>query len=173
MRLLKKRDKMDNKRYGYLALINLGLIFFIWGCLWLQSYGKLRLQSEYEKRVTIQELEESWEDYSVYYAGLSIERPSAVMFDTKDDKRKIVRHEWWVQVKDQEELSAILSWIQASAQDEPKMWRILGPNDQFYGFMYTGWTHVLIKVVDDHTLWVDELSQPPIPMDSTVIKRIQ
>ena len=164
---------MDNKKYGYLVFINLGLIVFMCGCSLLNTYGKLRLQSDHEKRVTIQELEENWEDYTVYYAGLSIERPSAVMFDPGDDERKVVSHEWWVQIKDQEELSAILLWLRASAQDEPKVWRILGPIDQFYGFMYTAWTHVLIKVVNDKTLWVDELSQPPIPMDSTVIRRNQ
>jgi hypothetical protein len=156
-----KMDKMDMKKYLYPVMINLGLIFLISGCSSLKSYGKLGLQYGHGKKVTIQELKENWQDYIVYYAGLSIENPSAIMFDPKEDKRKLEMHEWWVQVKDQEKLSELILWIQADIQFEPLIWRILGPDDKFYGFMYTAWTHVLIKVVDDNTMWVDDLSYPP------------
>jgi hypothetical protein len=48
----------------------------------------------------------------------------------------------------------------------PIVWRILGPDDQFYGYMYTAWDHVLIKEVDNKTLWVDDIPMPRFELAS-------
>ena len=89
------------KRKGKVFLALIGIILILPICTWafFGSYGKLRVQPRGPERVTIEILEERWEDYDVYFAGPWIGRPSAVMFDPKDDDRKLVPHKWWVSVK--------------------------------------------------------------------------
>ena len=37
--------------------------------------------------------------------------------------------------------------------------------DQFYGYLYTAHHHVLIRVVNDKTMWLDEMVLPPFSYD--------
>lgn len=151
---------MNMKEYCHVAVIALFFMTFIMGCSWLKSYGKLRIQSGPGKKVAIEELIEQWQSYDVYYAGLSLENPSAIMFDPKGDGQKLVSDKW-IAVKNRQELSTLVNWIDANIPFSPVLWRVLGPDSQFYGYMYSAWNHVLIKVVDESTLWVDDLPLPP------------
>jgi hypothetical protein len=151
---------MDMKKDIYFAVIVSILVFFMSGCSWYKSYGKLRLQSGPGHRVTIQELRESWRDYTIHYAGMSVQHPSAIMFDPKKDGRTLASDKW-IKVEDEETLSELISWIQLNPEFYPRLQRILGPDDQFYGYFYSAWDHVLIKVFDERTLWVYDLPIPP------------
>ncbi|UCF72186.1 MAG: hypothetical protein JSW35_08285 [Deltaproteobacteria bacterium] len=155
------------KKYIYPAIIVPLLVFLISGCAWVKGYGKIRLQSGPGKKVTTQELEDNWHNYTIYYAGyyggLSIKHPSAVMFDPKNDKRALVGDRW-TKVQDQETLSRLISSIQSQkARYYPRLWRILGPDDQFYGYLFSAWRQVplVIKVLDDKTMFVYDLPMPP------------
>jgi len=75
------------KKGKYPAVIVLVLVFLMSGCSWLKNYGKLRLQSGPGHKVTIEELRENWHDYTIYYAGRSVDLPSAIMFDPKKDSK--------------------------------------------------------------------------------------
>ena len=158
---------MVMKKFICPPIIVLLSVFLMSGCSWLKSYGKIRLQTGPGKKVTIQELRDNWHDYSIYYAGyygsLSIKHPSADMFDLKNDKRALVGDKW-TKVEDEETLSKLISSIQSQkAMYYPRLWRILGPDDQFYGYLFSGWDRVpvVIKVVDDTTMWVYNLRLPP------------
>jgi len=151
------------KKYICPAVTVLLLISVISGCTWLKSYGKLRLQPRREKKVTIQELKDNWLDYTVYYGGYyGVRQPSAVMFDPKKDNRALVGDKW-TKVEDQETLSKLISSIQChKAVYYPRLWRILGPDDQLYGYLFSAFDRVpvVIKVVDDRTMWVYDLPLP-------------
>jgi hypothetical protein len=82
------------------------------------------------------------------------------MFDPKKDSKTLLSDKW-IKVEDQETVSDLISWIQHTTEFYPRLQRILGPDDQFYGYFYSGWDHVLIKVVDERTLWVYDLPIPP------------
>ena len=157
----------DMKKYIYPTIIVLVALFLMSGCSWLKGYGKLRLQPRHAKKVTVRELKGNWHDYTIYYAGyyggLSIKHPSAVMFDPKKDDRALVSDKW-TRVEDKETLSRLISSIQSQkAMYHPRLWRILGPDDQFYGYLFTAWDRVplVIKVVDERTMWVYNLRLPP------------
>jgi hypothetical protein len=156
--------KIDMKRYMCPVLMVLSLIFLVSGCAWLRSYGKLRLQSRDEKKVTIQELKDNWRDYTIYYAGYyGIKQPSAVMFDPKKDDRALMGDKW-TKVEDQETLSELISSIQChKALYYPRLWKVLGPDDQLYGYLFSAWDSVpvVIRVVDDRTMWVHDVPLPP------------
>ena len=148
---------------------NLGLFisfFFIMGllsgCSWNQKYGRLWVETPSKKRATLNQLYEQWENYRIYYAGPSISQPTAILFDPKDDKRKIETHEYWAPVKKREELWDLIGHIQTSQYQYPVMKSILGPGNAFYGYLYTNWTHVVLKVIDQKTLWIDYLNENPL-----------
>jgi len=155
---------MDMKRYTCSAVTVLALIFLVSGCTWFKSYGKLRSQPRHEKKVTIQELKDNWHDYTISYVGYyGIRQPSAVMFDPKKDDRALVGDKW-TKVEDQETLSQLISSIQChKATYYPRLWRVLGPDGQLYGYMFSAWDRVpvVIRVVDEKTMWVHDVRLPP------------
>ena len=157
---------MKMKKYIGLAVIAMILIFPMSGFAWFNNYGKIRLQPWRGEKMTVEKLKERWQDYRVYYAGLDIDKPGAIMFDPKNDERELVLHKWWDPVKDRDELEEIIQWADTSySHYYPAVWRILGPDDQFYGYLFTAHHHVLIRVVNDKTMWLDEMVLPPFMYD--------
>jgi len=154
---------MDNKKYLVITVISVILAFFLYGCLQFESYARLRLQSINGDMVTPQTLKDKWQDYTIYYTGPGVQNPSAILFDPKNDNKTIVNN-GWIKVEDQETLSELILWIQFDIHFEPKLWRILGPDNQFYGYIYSYWQHVYMKILDEKTLWVDDLPLPPLDL---------
>jgi hypothetical protein len=156
----KRRDIMSMKRYIRLALMAIVIIYIITGC---SGYGKLRLQSRYGDDVTMEKLKENLPEYTVYYAGYAVNNPSGIMFDPKNDNKTLTPSERWTKLDERESVIEVISWIkiQDSSYYYPRLYRILGPDDQFYGYLYSAWNHLLTKAVDGKTLWVYDLPAPP------------
>ncbi len=139
-----------------LLLLSLSLIFSCFG-----NYGRVGMQWGPGEKKNIQKMVANWEKYLLYYAGPSVSYPSAVLFDPKKDSRKIVPYKW-LPVKDQAQLTEIVEWLKFSPTCQPTLYRILGPDNQIYGYLYSSVFTVLIKSIDDNTLWVDDIPLPPI-----------
>ncbi len=152
---------MNLKKHLYLVLIAALLIGFVSGCSTVKGYGKLDYPQRTEPKMTLGQLVKNWQDYGVYYSGVWEGYVYGVMFDPKNDERKLVGHEWWAPVETQEDLHQMILRIDAFPA-EPQLWKILSPDDQLHGFIYTFRHPVLVKVIDDQTLWVDELTFPPL-----------
>ena len=152
---------MKLKRSICLAFISVFFILPMAAWAFFGPYGKLSVQPSGKERMSIEILKERWQDYDVYFAGPNMNRPTAIMFDPKDDDKKLVPHKWWVRIEKEEDLKEVL-WELRMAQVNffPLVRSILGPDKDLYGYMYTAWNHVLIKVVDDSTLWVDDIPLP-------------
>jgi len=151
---------MTMKRYIRIALMAVVSASIISGC---SGYGKIRLQSRYGDDVTIEKLQENLPDYTVYYAGYAVNNPSGIMFDPKNDNKTLMPSDRWTRLDDKESVIEVISWIkiQDSSYYYPRLYRILGPDDQFYGYLFSAWDHLLTKVVDGKTLWVYDLPDPP------------
>ncbi len=153
---------MNLKKCLYLVLITVFFISLTSGCSTVKGYGKLGYAQTTEPKMTLDQLVKNWKDYDIYYSGVDKDRYIiGVMFDPKQDERKLVGHEWWAPVETQEDLSQNIRWINVLPL-EPQLWKILGPDNQLYGYIYTARHPVIIKVIDDRTLWVDELTFPPL-----------
>ena len=153
---------MDTKKYIYLIAIGAVSLLLMSGCYGLKNYGKLSAQSRTAEKMTIQELEENWQDYTIYYAGVNPGFPTAIMFDPKGDDR-VLKGDRWTKVTNDIRLAKLIRSIEIQESlggTDSKLWRILGPNDQFYGYMFSGWGHVVMKEVDDRTMLVYDMSQP-------------
>jgi hypothetical protein len=138
-------------------LMILAIPIFLSAC---SNYGKLRLQPSSGTKVTTEDLVRNWKDYDVYYSGIATHRPSAVLFDPKGDSKTMTVHPWWVKVANERMLMEIMDWMTFDKHFDPVVWRVLGPNNDFYAYLYTAWNHALIRVVDENTLWINEMSLP-------------
>jgi hypothetical protein len=107
--------------------------------------------------VTIQDLEERCRDYVIHYADIYIIGPAVIIFDPKGDG-KTVRSDNWINVRSQETLSKAIKNVQRGLS--PKLYRILGSDDRFYGYVFYAYKHsetevyVSIKSFDANTLKV-------------------
>jgi hypothetical protein len=96
---------MTFKKHIYLGIMAAFLMSLLFGCSGPNQYGRLGLN---RTGMTIEKLSENWKDYYVFYIGASATQPYSISFDPKADDRKLMYHEWWVQVEDQEELSDLI-----------------------------------------------------------------
>jgi hypothetical protein len=58
----------------------------------------------------------------------------------------------------------LVAWLQVQEKPEyyPGLFTISGQEDQFYGYLYSGlYSHGVAKVMDDDTLFVFDLGEPP------------
>ena len=134
------------------------LIFaFIMGCS--GTNGKIVKQTGTEDKMTLAELRENWEEYTIYYSYRWDSRPSAIMFDPKNNDKKLVGDSWY-KIEDQETLSKTIRTIQEQ-YDYAKVEIIEGPDNKFFGYMYYPyWLDIPVKMVDERTLYVSTL--PPV-----------
>lgn len=138
------------------------LVVFASGCAGVGSYG--RLTAARGGDVSIESLVSNWAAYEVYYAGYYSFKPSAILFDPRGDDRDLV-HDKWIRIRDQRHLKELLSWMQDHSQTYPQLFRILGPDGRFYGYFFSAWNHVLLKGVDEKSVYVYDLPYPPEPDD--------
>ena len=139
-----------------LAGIVILIFVFIMGCS--GGYGNLRTQTDHQEKMTLAELRENWEDYTIYYSYRWASKPSAIMFDLKNDDKKLVGDNWHV-IEDQKALSETIHIIQLQ-YDHCHVDMIEGPDNQFFGYIYyPHWLNLPVNVVDERTLYVSTL--PP------------
>ncbi len=127
------------------------------------SYGKLRLQQGPGETMTIQQLKENWDKYHILATGVEPNVPSAIIFDRRDDSREIIGERWW-ELRDGKTVAEITGWIEAQTPVgpySPRLWKILGPDDYLYGYMFTAWDHAVMAVGDDKIMRVMDLPVPP------------
>lgn len=156
---------MNSNKYLYVILIGVMIVFLFSGCAsMIPGYGKLWPQPMRSERVAIEQLVENWEDYVIHYAGLNVGNPAGIMFDPKDDDRTLTG-EKWVKIEDEETLLELIGWMKSYTEFYPQIWRILGPNNEFFGYLfYPSYRmyadNVVIKVIDDKTMYVYDVESP-------------
>ncbi|MBN2033088.1 MAG: hypothetical protein JW836_07415 [Deltaproteobacteria bacterium] len=131
------------------------------GCI-IGQYGTLRLPEKTDT-VTVQFLQENWENYEIYYAGVHAGHPSAVLFDRKDDDRDFITERWF-NTENKELLDDLIDSIQRQLPIGvfyPRLWRVLGPDGHLYGYIFTPWDHAVMRAVDEKRLFVNDLPMPP------------
>jgi len=74
---------MKKNHYRYAIFAGVIGIFLVFGCSLFSGYGKLRQLNKKSDHITVKYLEDTWNDYTIYYAGyygaLSTKHPSALV----------------------------------------------------------------------------------------------
>ena len=143
------------KTLKYIGLLAIGLAF-IMGCS--VNSGKLKTQTENDSRVTRQELIDNSSDYNIRYNRV------VVVFDPKNDDKKILIEDYWNRVDDHESWAQIVNGDTSGRYDDDisQVWafysnsgvrEIWSPDNQFYGYvLYRQRELVSTKVVDKNTV---------------------
>ena len=153
-------NNMKHRSYTYMA-IALSLIFFMAGCA---SHGKLSVAPKDEHDALLADLAAHTDQYVVHYHGNSEKIVSGILFDPKNDDKNI-RPEGvlWEEVSSSETIAGVIDSIERNDYPGyiPRLFRILGPEEDIYGYLFTGWSYLVIKPVDEQTLRVFGLKGPP------------
>jgi hypothetical protein len=166
------RRRMRNMKKRAILFFLISLFLVVAGC---GTYGKLRLEGGPGETMTTQRLKENWDKFHVLATGVEPNVPSAILFDRKDDGRKVIGERWW-ELKDPKAIAETVGRIEAQdsvAQFYPRLWKILGPDEHLYGYMLTAWDHAVMSIGDDRTMRVLDLPVPPfmaVNGDSRVIE---
>ena len=145
---------VKNKRRIYCLLILMFLAASIFGCMASGKYGRLTLAGS---DMTIEQLMTQWKEYHIFYAGVSVSQPNAILFDPRGDDRVITLHEYWAPVKNRSELSEIMGWM-GPVGSRAALYKIMGPGEQVFGYIYMSNMSPLIRVVDEKTLWIGNMT---------------
>ena len=155
------------KTLKFLSLMLIAFVF-IMGCA--GNYGKFKRQSESESKVTKRELIDNWSDYDIWLHYQSENKASQltiIVFDTKNDDKKILFRSSWPKVKDQEMWTEIVKTNTASDGEFTLDWgnygpyyttavqEIWSPDNQLYGYIiYQQYAVSLQRVeqIDENTI---------------------
>ena len=150
-----------NRKLMIPAAVGVLLSCLMVGCA---NYGKISPALERTEKPTVRELQENWENYAIHYADWrSVGWTGGIIFGPKAGDKTLFG-EKWMKVEDEKTLTQLITSIEAKNPD-PRLHRILGPNDAFYGYLYLGprrdYVNVFVKVIDSNSLRVSDL-QPRI-----------
>jgi hypothetical protein len=147
---------MKSRKILVYSFLGIALLFLTTQCVSSpEDMGQVRPQMRDEKQMTIQMLEDNWQDYIIHKDGPTGGIPVAVIFDPKNDDKTIATYEWEL-VTDKQALLDAVGWIQ-SRPAEPKVNRIVGPNGELFGYVYTYNENIPMHVINDKKIFVDEL----------------
>ena len=151
-------------RRFHITIITIISAIIITGC---SGYGKLVIESKNEAEVAIEKLIKNSDDYDIYYFGRSEKFVSGIIFDPKKDNKKLLPGDMWVKTNEQTTISDIVKRIKGSDFPgfSPTLYKIVGPDGVFFGYLFTGWFHIVLKKIDDDTLSVYGLNDPPEYLD--------
>jgi hypothetical protein len=142
---------MNIKRFVGIAIL---ISMFIMGCS--GNYGKLKNQSADDSKATQKELIDNWSDYDIWFLS------AVIVFDPKNDDKKILVGSNWGTVRDQETWAEIVRanttsdggldpvWASYSMTGVREIW---SPDNQLYGYaMHQIPDGVSVVVVDENTM---------------------
>ena len=150
------------KAKNYISLFLVVIVSTI-GCS--QNYGKLKTKSQSDIRLTQNELIDNWSDYNIWLIYSRVPKLHLIVFDPKDDGRKILVGSNWTKIKDQETWEEILKANTTSDGDFSMVWanydyttraqEIWGPDNMLYGYIIyqdvvVEWVN--LKLVDENSM---------------------
>ena len=139
-----------------ITLVLIAVLIMAGGCMDSSKYGRLMTAGP---DMTIDQLLKNWQDYNVHWAGVNTELVNAILFDPKNDDRGFSLQHYWVPIKDKANLSEVMRWINVFRVEPPSLYRVVGPGDKTFGYLYMLSSSPVIKVVDERTLYLGNLSQ--------------
>ena len=129
-------------------------VLLIMGCS--GTYADIKTQSKSDSEVTLQDLDDNWSDYEIWF------KYTVIVFDPKNDNSKILVGSNWGTVKNQKDWAEIVEENTTSQGDLNPLWanyamtgvrEIWGPNKQFYGYVVHQLNDLVsAMVIDENTV---------------------
>lgn len=120
-----------------------------------QMHGGIRLiHSPY--RPTIDDLVAGNEEHNIWTAGEGAYL-TAILFDPKGDNRRVVTHEWWMQLEERKELPGLVSFLKSDYVWPPSLYELTGPDGALFGYIYSVESMVTLDMIGKDTLRVGNI----------------
>jgi len=133
------------------------LLTILFGCA---GIAKLKPEERGAQASIIQDLLAKWQSYTIYAAVWPGDKPVALLFELKSDDRVIVA-DGWTKV---DSYADVANWIRGlQAGQSPRLFQVLGPDGQLFGYLYAAVPGVQTQVIDARTLRVYPVKPPPSP----------
>ncbi len=148
---------MKSRNQEYLGVMVLVLFGLVLGCAADGKHGKFRAT---HSGIEIAYLQENWKDYNVYWTGVDPAQALGIVFDPKNDDKKLQFGSSWEPVKDQKQLADLISVLEGKQAtpmfDVLYLRDILDPTgQQLYGYVYTYDILVETTVIDAKTMSIE------------------
>jgi hypothetical protein len=117
-----------------------------------------RVVSVHDKHTVLEELKRNWRDYNIYSDG-PVETTAAVVFDPKNDDRKLLGYRY-VKVENQRNVEVAVNWIESYLTFNPTLYRIYDEEGRFYGYVFIALYIPVPQRVDDRTLMLQQHQSP-------------
>ena len=151
---------MNRKYTDYFRGTALVLAVLLAGCA---GYGQTEFIPSGDNQMTIEYLIEHSDEYVAHYSGYAPNNPSGLIFDPRNEGRALQPSERWVPISGPDAIREVKRWLDLG--DLPGYYlslrRIRGAEGNLYGYVYTGWQHLVMRQVDESTLYVYDLPDPP------------
>ena len=153
----------------YVRLLFIAFVFFV-SCS--GDYGKFKPQTAPESKITQRELIDNWSNYNIWLVSRR-NRLAAIIFDPKNDDRKISVESDWIAVRNQEMWAEIVKANTTGKGDfklpgfyggTSTVQEIWGPDNQLYGFIINQVYSVSlgnVKPVNENTVRLAWSSREP------------
>lgn len=149
---------MNTKYSNGMIVLGIALVFFLTGCMGMQSQGRLDTASSGGNRMTIQGLTNDWQDYDIYFSGFYAKNATSVVFDRKSDNKGIrLTGSNWTKIDNDSTLREAVNGIMLNADFSPLVWNVVGPENDSHGYIYTGWKLVSVHSIDQDTVTITGL----------------
>jgi len=137
------RNRITGHPYHKAAAILLALI-----TLSCSQYGESRRPSSQSTRVTLAQLQDSWQKYLIYYST------RIVVFDPIADDKTVTVHGDWNLIEEADKLSEILSRLELNTRFDPDdILEIRGPGGALFGYMIVASGDLVsVKAVEANTV---------------------
>jgi len=129
-------------------------------CAGCAGYGQARYQGIVQGRDVLELMMADFEDYHVYYSGMSENFPSGIIFDPKDDD-KTVAQKGWIRVETRELARELFCNLERYHHLRPLLYSLVGEDDRHYGYIYTSYKQIVVRQLEENKIYVYEMPIAP------------
>jgi hypothetical protein len=140
-----------------MAVLLTGLLLLA-GCA---GYGSVRYyDGDMDAKVKLRHMIDHFEDYNVYYAGMSEAFPSGIIFNPAESEQTVAKKNWYG-VESRALAEKLIRNLERYQDYRPRLYTLTGEDGQAYGYIYTGYKHIVVRQLAENEIHVLEIHEPP------------
>ncbi len=124
------------------------------------GYGQARYQGLVQGRDMLESMMANFEDYHVYYSGMSESFPSGIIFDPKDDEKTVVQN-GWIPVETRDLAWELVRNLERFYHFRPVLYALIGEDGRHYGYIYTSYQRIVVRQLEENKIYVNEMPIAP------------
>ncbi len=141
-----------------MALVFLATLL-VAGCVTLKSSGLFVAPGYKGDTITLKQIRDNLDNFDVFFMGLTEEMPTALLFDPKDDDKRVVGDRW-EKVTNLDKIDDMIAFVKSFTEFDPRLFAVMGPDNQVYGYLLSPRVGIATRVIDDKTIYIYGIRSP-------------